>query len=212
MADTPQPRPTHVLEDPSAKAIARVYAQAFLNAAQESGQADALEEFTAFHDSVLQKHPNFGLLLTSQTIDTEDKLGILQRVVKPVASEFFTNFLKVLTKKGRLDLLPLILQEAWVEHEKRAGQRRVYIKSAVQLTEQQLDQITNRLRSALSAEPVLVPTIDEKLLGGLVVQVGDTVYDGSLRSRLKTLQQRLRERYLNEIQSGRDRFSHSEGN
>ena len=53
--------------------------------------------------------------------------------------------------------------------------------------------------------------VDESLIGGLVIQVGDTVYDSSLRTRIKTLAGRLTERTLNEIQSGRDRFSHPEG-
>ncbi|MCA9036130.1 MAG: F0F1 ATP synthase subunit delta, partial [Planctomycetaceae bacterium] len=48
--------------------------------------------------------------------------------------------------------------------------------------------------------------------GGLIIQVGDTVYDSSLRSRLQQLRGRLVEKALNEIQSGRDRFSHTEGN
>jgi F-type H+-transporting ATPase subunit delta len=75
-----------------------------------------------------------------------------------------------------------------------------------------MDTIKSRLQSALAAEPIVIPSVDERLIGGLVIQVGDTVYDGSLRTRLKNLRQRLREGYLNEIQSRRDRFSHSEGN
>jgi len=240
MAETPKTRPAHVLEDPSAKAVARVYARAFLDAARETGVSDVLVEFTSFHDDVLDKYPGFGQLLTSEFIGRDDKLGMIDRVVKPHASELFTNFLKVLARHDRLDLLPVILGEAWLEHERRAGKRRVQVKSAVPLTEQQLGQIKNRLQAALSTEPaagglfrdvsrtahgsravarhpapvepVLIPTVDENLLGGLVIQVGDTVYDGSLRTRLKNLQQRLRERYLNEIQSGRDRFSHPKGN
>ncbi|WP_417847889.1 ATP synthase F1 subunit delta [Thalassoglobus sp.] len=207
-----QTRPSHVLEDPSAKGVARVYSTALLDAVSGDKQAELLEEFTSFHDEVLLKSAGFEQLLVSGLTSYDEKVGLIERVVKPRASQTFTNFLLVLARHERLELLPLILEESRAEHEKRAGKSRVQIRSAVSLSEEQLGRIKNRLQDALSSEPILMPSVDQELLGGLVIQVGDTVYDGSLRTRLKVLQQRLRERYLNEIQSGRDRFSSPEGN
>jgi F-type H+-transporting ATPase subunit delta len=206
-----QTRPAHVLEDPSAKAVARVYSLAFLNAAG-SNIGPALEEFTSFIDDVLNPNPQFERLLTSEVTGREEKLALIDRVVAPRASQLFANFLRVVARHERLDLLPLILADAWAEHERRAGKRRVKVRSATPLTESQLSRIKQRLAATLSAEPILIPEVDESLIGGLVIQVGDTVHDGSLRTRIKNLSHRLREKYVHEIQSGRDRFSHSEGN
>jgi len=203
---------SHVLADPSAKAVARVYAQAFLDAAKSSGTSEALEELTSFHDDVLRPHPEFGRLLTSEMSTREEKVGLIDRVVQPRASQFFTNFLRVLARHERLELLPLILEQAWQEQERREGKRRVEVTSPQPLSDEQLGQIRDRLKAALPYEPILVPHADESLLGGLVIRVGDTIFDGSLRARLKDLSHRLRERYLHEIQSGRDRFSSPEGN
>ena len=72
------------------------------------------------------------------------------------------------------------------------------------------EKIREKLASVLAAQPVVESVVDPKVLGGLRIRVGDTVYDGSLRARLKQLRHRVRERSLHEIQSGRDRFSHSE--
>jgi F-type H+-transporting ATPase subunit delta len=210
-ADLPT-RPSHVLEDPSAKAVARVYALAYLNAAASTGESDSVEELTSFREDVLQPHPEFERLLTSQMTSRDDKLGMIERIVKPHASQIFVRFLTVLAEHERLDLLPLIHQEIRAEHERRSGKGRVTVRSAVSLSESQLTTIADRLRAALPFDPIVVPEVDESLIGGLVIQVGDTLYDSSLRSRLGSLQHRLRERYLHEIQSGRDRFSHSEGN
>ncbi|MCA8999817.1 MAG: ATP synthase F1 subunit delta [Planctomycetaceae bacterium] len=213
MSDQPQPtRQSHVLEDPSAKAVARVYAVSFLDAAQTTGESNPLEELTSFHDDVLNKNPRFEQMLTSVAMRPEEKVALIDRTIASQASPLLTNFLKVLATRGRLDILPLILDEAWLEFEKRGGKRRVQVKSAAPLSEEQLGQIKDRLQSVLSSEPILIPSVDEGLIGGLVIQVGDTVYDGSVRTRLKNLRHRLREGYLNEIQSGRDRFSYSEGN
>lgn len=205
-------RLSHVLEDPSAKAVARVYSEAYLDAAKSIGVENPLEEFTSFHDEVIAPNPDFFQLLAAQFTSRADKEGIINRVVRPRASELFTHFLIVLTRNDRLDLLPLILSECWAEQERRAGQQRVEVQSAVELSEQQLGDIRERLKSVLNIEPIVVPRIDPHLVGGLVIRVGDTIYDGSLKTRLRMLAHRLRERYLHEIQSGRDRFSSSEGN
>jgi len=208
MSDTNTPeRPNHVLADPSAKAVARVYAQAYLDGAQAANISDPLEEMTSFQDDVLKTNPQFAQLLTTEMTSNDEKRGMIERVVKPRASEFFTNFLTVLASRDRLELLPLILEEALLEQEQRSGRVRVQVKSSTELSEVQLKRIQERLQSALNKEPILIPVVEEDLLGGLVIQVGDTIYDGSIRTRLKNLQSRLRERYLNEIQSGRDRFS-----
>ncbi|MFV0443576.1 MAG: ATP synthase F1 subunit delta [Planctomycetaceae bacterium] len=212
MSDNANTAASHVLADPSAKAVARVYAQAYLNGAQATAANNPLEELTSFYDDVLKPNPQFAELLTSEMTSRDEKVGLIDRVVQPRASQFFTNFLRVLARHERLDLLPLILSEAWGEQERREGKRRVQITSPQPLSETQLGQIRDRLKAALPYEPVLLTETDESLLGGLVIRVGDTIFDGSLRTRLKDLRVRLRERYLHEIQSGRDRFSSPEGN
>jgi len=207
-----QTRSSHVLEDPSAKTVALTYAVAFLDAAQTVGETNPLEELTSLHDDVLRANPDFARLLTTGVLSQDEQQRLIERTIEPAASKLLTNFLKVLSRHGRLELLPLILDQAWLEHERRCGKRRVQVASARPLPEGQLAQIQSRLQSVLAAEPILLPTVDPELIGGLVIQVGDTVYDGSVRTRLKNLRRRLKEGYLNEIQSGRDRFSHSQGN
>lgn len=213
MTDASLPtRPAHVLEDPSAIAVARVYAVAFLDAAQAVSAENPLEEATSFYDDVLARNPRFRDLLMSELVGEEQKVALIERTLQSGASPLFRNFLKVLARHGRLNLYASILSEAWLEQERRHNQKRVQVRSAVPLSDEQLNAIKTRLQAALASEPILIPSVDEGLIGGLVLQVGDTVFDGSLKTRLKNLRQRLRQGYLHEIQSGRDRFSHSEGN
>ncbi len=213
MADAPQPtRTAHVLEDPSAKAVASVYARSFLDAAAAAGVENPLEEFTSLVDDVLGPQPDFARLLMTGATTREEKLGLIDRVIAPRASALLTNFLQVLGRRDRLDLLPLILGEAWTEHERRIGHKRVQVTSSVELTDSQRQRIEQRLQESLPFHPIVIPRVDPSLLGGMVIQIGDTVYDSSLRTRLQSLRQRLRERYLHEIQSGRNRFSSPAGN
>lgn len=210
MADTPkvQTRIRSVMEDPAAQAGARVYADAFLQAAGARTE-ELIEEFTSFQDDVLAKQPEFARLLMGRSLSRDEKVRLIDRVVASQASDLFANFLRVLARHDRLDLLPSILHEVHVKQERAGGRQRVTVTSAVPLTEETLARLRERLRVALSFDPVIIPKVDPKVLGGLVIQVGDTVYDTSLRARLNQLRSRLRQRSLYEIQSGRDRFRHS---
>lgn len=204
-------RPKHVLEDPSARSIAMVYAVALLDAAKSVGVEQPLDEFKDLIDAV-QSNPEFESLLSSAILNRDDKQGLVERTLKPRCSEFLGNFLTVLAKHDRLNLLSTILHEAIQEQERRSGSQRVLVRSAVALSPAQLDSIRSQLKSAMSTDPIVVPQVEPALLGGLIIQVQDTIYDGSVATRLKNLTQRLRDRYVHEIQSGRDRFSSSEGN
>jgi F-type H+-transporting ATPase subunit delta len=214
MADKTQlkTRIESVMEDPHTGAVARVYADAFLNAIPADQTGEALEEFRSFVEDVLDKQADFSRLLLSGTVSRDVKLALIDRVLTGRASDLFTNFLRVLARHDRLDLLPLILAQSEMEYEKRSGRGRVQVVSAQPLSDSVLEKIRERLAAQLSFQPVLEPAVDPDILGGLRIRVGDTVYDGSLRARLKQLTARVRERSLHEIQSGRNRFSSSEGN
>jgi F-type H+-transporting ATPase subunit delta len=205
-----QTRVKSVLEDPSATAIARIYADAFLDACGDDAD-DALEEFGSFLSDVLAAFPEFSQLLTSGIVSRDDKIRLIDNVVAPVGSERFTSFLRVLARHDRLELLPIILGESRFKHEERSGRRRVQVRSAVALSESVRKQLQQQLSQRFGFEAILETSDDPELIGGLVIQVGDTVYDASLKTRISQLRDRLRQRSLHEVQSGRDRFSHPEG-
>jgi F-type H+-transporting ATPase subunit delta len=199
-----------VMEDPHRGAVARIYADAYLNAVPPAELDAALEEFRSFVEDVLERQPEYSRFLLPATVSRDVKLALIDRVLAGRASDLFTNFLRVLARHDRLDLLPLILAQASIEHEKRTGRKRVQVISAQPLSDGVLEKIRERLASTLSIQPVLETAVDPEILGGLRIRVGDTVYDSSLRARLQQLRLRVRERSLNEIQSGRNRFSSSE--
>jgi F-type H+-transporting ATPase subunit delta len=200
------------MEDPSAIQIAKVYAGAFLDAAKNTVGVEAgLEEGQSFVDDVLAKNAEFEKLLLSSMVSKDDKLRLINRVVAGRGSDFFTSVLRVLARHERLDLLPGILHAARIQHEVASGRKRVSVRTARPLSDELRQKILARLQTVLAFEPILAAETDPSLIGGLVIRVDDTVYDSSLRTQLKQLRSRLRERSLHEIQTGRNRFSHPEG-
>jgi F-type H+-transporting ATPase subunit delta len=207
MSEQIKTRPDHVLEDPGAMAVASLYARSYLNASANKA-GDAEQELASFVDDVLVGNSDFYTLLISDSIGKKDKLELVDRAIAPRCSEFFANFLKVLIRHGRIELIDEIRELVVRVREELAGQQRVGVRSAQPLTGKSRQRVVSQLKDKLGFDPILQESVDEGLIGGLIIQVGDTVYDSSLRTRLKTLAGRLTERTLNEIQSGRDRFSH----
>lgn len=212
MADSHSSRPTTVLEDPGSRSVARVYARAYLDAAGVENAQTAMDDLTCFIHELDQTDPRFRGFFSSGLVSMEHTLGIIERVIAPRCPELLTNFLRVLTRHQRLDVLRAVQAMAQEELEKRHGERRVQISTALPVSAETLEVVRQSLAKALAAEPIMTATVDPALLGGMVIRVGDTVYDGSLRTRIKQLRARLRERCVNEIQRGRDRFSYPEGN
>ncbi len=205
MADAENTRVKSVLEDPSTQAIAQTYAVSFLDAAGDDAAA-AVEEFSSFLD-VLDSNGEFETLFLSGIMNRDEQAGIIERVAAKHGSELFAGFLNVLADHSRLELLRQIYGATLLEHEKRTGRQRVQVVSAQPLDDAALERVRSQIDQSFDFDPILEPETDSKLIGGLVIRVGNTVYDGSLRSRLTQLAKRLDQGTIHAIQSGRDRFS-----
>ncbi len=91
-------------------------------------------------------------------------------------------------------------------YEDRTGLVHVQVRSAVPLADDQRDKLRAELKAKFGRDPVLEARVDPDLLGGLTVQVGDVLYDASIRTRLERIRTHLIESSSHAIQSQRDRF------
>jgi F-type H+-transporting ATPase subunit delta len=181
--------------DAGSRRVARVYAEALLDAAQQHGQAaQVLEEFASLFDDVLRADPDFEAFLASGAISRKTKAQVIHHVFDGKASDDFRNFLLVLNDHQRLDLLRGIHEAVKELYDERAGRMRVQVTSAVPLPDDQRERLLHELREKYHKEPVLTTEIDPALLGGIVIRVGDWLYDASVRTRLDTIRRQLIER------------------
>ncbi len=194
-----------------AERIAAVYAEALVEAAQRANSAaEIVEEFGSFLTDVLDRFPQFERVLASALVSHEEKAGLLDRTLGTQASRLFLNFLKVVSRHGRMDILRAIhraVRELW---ERRSGRVPVWVSTAAPLDEDLARRLADRIRPLVDGQPVIHTRVDPSLLGGIVVRVGDTVYDASVANQLKNLRQQMVERSAHEIQSRRDRFRFAE--
>jgi F-type H+-transporting ATPase subunit delta len=192
--------------------VGQVYARAFLGAAEKSGQTAALvEELSSLVDDVLARQPKFAEVLASRRLSHEEKSALLDRVFGGRASPLLLSFLKVLSQNGRLDALRQVGRAVRAQYDQRLGRVRVRVSTPTPLEGPLTAELTERLRGMLGGEPVLELAVRPELLGGITIRVGDTVYDGSVASRLAQLRTQMIDRSIHEIQSRRDRFCNPAG-
>jgi F-type H+-transporting ATPase subunit delta len=180
--------------DEASVELARTYATALLDAAGADAEP-VLDELEEIVSDVLVAQPKFAELLASPAVPMAEKDRVLVEVFEGRALPIVSNFLRVLNRHGRLGVLAAITTQARVDWDRKQGRRRVTVRSAVPLDDGQRAAREGR-RSALigGATPQVKLEIDPSLIAGLVVQVGDDVYDASVRTRLKRLRDRLLER------------------
>ena len=106
-------------------------------------------------------------------------------------SETVKNAILLITDHGRASLLPRIAGVLTDLADERAGKLRAEITSATELTEPQVARLTAALEKLTGRKISLTHRVDASLVGGVVTRIGDTVYDGSVRTRIDELRQSL---------------------
>lgn len=204
---------TQIEADVGVEHIADVYAKALLDAAESSGETVAvLDQFDAVITDVLGDFPKLEAVLASALVSPEEKSGVIDRVLGGRVSALLVNFLKVVARHGRLDCLRPIHCAAHAVYDRLRNRIPVRLTTAQPLSPAAIEAIAKDLRAKLGGEPVFEQETDPALIGGAVLRLGDTVYDGSIANQLQNLRQQMIESTAHEIQSRRDRFRNPAGN
>jgi F-type H+-transporting ATPase subunit delta len=194
--------------DVTAQRVARVYAEALLNAAEHQGQGDAvLEELNGLIFDVFKNEPKLEVLLSGAAVGRSRREEVIRKVFGGKVSDLFFNFLLVLNAQERLELLRPILAELRDLHDGRAGRVRVEVTTAVPLPDDQRQHLHDELGRRWQREPILEMKIDPELIAGIRIRVRDWQYDASVRTELENIRNQILMGSSHEIQSQRDRFS-----
>jgi len=174
------------------KSASLQYANALADIALAQGTAvrvtQQLGDFTAAYASSAELR-NF---LASPAVSKAEKRGVAEKIASRLgAGKIVQNFLFVAIDHQRTQLLPEIFESFQEVVRERQGLAEAEISSPVSLNEAQKKEITQALEKLTRKKIEVKFSIDANLLGGVLVRVGDTIYDGSLRNRLDDLRQRL---------------------
>ena len=172
--------------------VAYKYARALAEVAGDMGQAQqVLTELRVFKD-LLAEHPELFEILLNAALPFSARRQILERVAPAVPLERVTlNFLLVLLRAGRLKRYSDVLEAYELVLDERQGIVRGTVFSASGLDDLVRRRLEQTLAERTGKQVKLEHVRDDSLIGGLKLQLGSTVYDGSIRSQLDQIRGRL---------------------
>lgn len=192
--------------DTDKQQLGDVYAKAFLGFAQSSGKLDALVDELGQVADVFDGLPKFRAAMESPRIDVADKTAMLDKAFSGKCSKECLNFLKLLVQRGRFDCLNAILGSTIKGHDELAGRVRATLTTAGPIEDSVRDSVAKKLSGILGKEVSLSCSVDPDIIGGMVVRVGDTVYDGSVVNQLKQVRKRAVQSAVDAFREKLDKF------
>ncbi len=168
----------------------RRYAKAVLQLADEGKQADRILSDMQGVRSTIEASSELRALLTSPIVKPDVKITILKEVFK-ASSELVIRLIDLLGERQRLNLLPLIAKNYESQYNDANGIADVVLTSATALDSDQNKAVQKAMELKTGKKIRIQSKVDASLIGGITVQMGDTMYDGSVRHSLEKLEMLL---------------------
>ena len=172
--------------------LARRYAKAIMGLGTTGGSVDRIAADLRTLAKAMTDSAELVTVLTNPAIRRADRRKVIDALLQTIsAMPHTTNLVSLLLDGERLSSLPAISREVDAMIEAKGGRIAAEVTSAKPLDASQLSQITVALEKLSGKKVSVTKREDAELLGGVVAKLGDTVYDGSLRTQLRTLRDEL---------------------
>lgn len=174
--------------------VARRYALALYEEAEARGLVETVDADVETLESALNASRELAAALTSPVVSREKKEAILGRLFQGKVSDLTMRFLGLLVSKDREALLPETVSTYAALRDERLNIVEANVRTAQPLSSDEADRLRQSLETRSGKTVRMKMTVDPALIGGLVVRLGDVVYDRSVSHQLKTLHAQLQER------------------
>ena len=168
--------------------LARVYAESLFGVAKEKGTLDTVRDQLGQFSDALKEDKDLQVFFFSPSFSSKEKMDGLKLAVEGADPEFH-NFLELLIEKHRMPAIFRInsqYEEMWKKENKRIE---VTVTSAIELDPAIAEQVGAEVERQTGKKVDLTSRVDENIIGGLVLQVGNMVLDTSIRQNLEKLRQ-----------------------
>lgn len=171
--------------------VAKRYGEAFFELSKENNSIDELyNDFQGFIESI-NLEQRFKALLSSPKLNAEEKKDMIKTIYEGKISDTLLGFMYLLIDKQRINSVENIFNEykKLVEIERNLVKAQVF--TVVKMKENELNKLKNMLEQKFDKKVQLKNIIDESIIGGVMLRIGDKVIDGSLKNRIESLREDL---------------------
>lgn len=171
--------------------VAIRYATSFLESSIEKKTLDRAADDMSVVLNAIESSSLLRRFLENPVVKTEQKKSVLREIFSKHVSADTINFIEFVVDKNRESALKDIAEKFLELKDEYSGVARVEIKSAFELSSEQKKMLEQRFESILNKKVIANYSVDEKVIGGFVAKVKDTVYDASIAHQLELLRQQL---------------------
>jgi F-type H+-transporting ATPase subunit delta len=186
--------------DTGAEQLGKTYARALIGAAQNAGVADkVVDQLGELVDDYLAKSPELAAAFASPRIDEAEKVRVIERIFAEEFDPILVKFLKVMAQRGRLGYVPAVRTAAETIHDEMMGRVVASVRTAVPLDDALRSRISDQLGSLMDKQVRLRESVDPDLIGGMIIRIGDRVFDSSVANQLNKMARRTREGFSSQL-------------
>ena len=171
--------------------IGRNYAEALLALAQKSGDVERWGELLDAIAAAMREDQTLRTFLESPKLAAAHKIEILEKALGRMVPRLFLRYVETVIRKRRQMLIPVIATEYQALIDESENRLHANVTVAREPAEPEKDALARQLSRLFGKRVVPHISLNPAILGGIVVRVGDTVMDGSVRKRLSVLKQRM---------------------
>jgi F-type H+-transporting ATPase subunit delta len=161
--------------------LAARYAKSLIDLANETNQLETVYKDMLYLQALCKESRDFLALMRSPVVKADKKVAIVLAVTKGKISELTDAFNRLMITKGRESYLPEISSAFVDQYKHQKGIHTVKLTTAVPVTEELKNQIISQVQKQTSMDKIdLKTTVNEDIIGGFVLEVGDTLVDASI--------------------------------
>lgn len=170
-----------------AQLVSKAYSDALFEVAVEDNLVDRFHDEIELIGDTFEAYPEFFELYKSPRIGIDERKSVVQDIFEEKISQEMMNFMKVLLDKKRASEILNIKHEFLNRVYEHKGIVKAIVESAIPMEEVEVVKLQERLSGVTGKEVILKNKVNPEILGGLVVQVGDKVIDGSVKNKLNNM-------------------------
>lgn len=167
------------------------YGEALFLLAEEEGVADGVREDLLILDSVIKENPDYLKILDTPALAKEERLALIEEAIGRL-NRYAVNLVKLLSERRLAALVPSVIDSYLLRYDAARAIERVEAISAVKMTDAQLLALRERLEAETGKSVIITNTVDPAILGGMKLRYMGIQLDGSLKTRLDSLEKNLR--------------------
>ena len=187
--------------------LGEVYAKALLAVGEKSGSTEALIVEIKDVSEAVKSLPKLSDALAAPQVSVDEKVALAQKAFDGKTSPAMLNFLQVLVRKGRFDCLPAVAVAAKQMYDSQSGKIQATLVTAEEVDDSTQADIAQKLSEKLGKQVELERTVDPSIIGGVVVRIGDTVYDSSIAGQLEQVRTKALKSASDAIREQLNRFT-----